>query len=535
MRPRSIAVVIRKNQARNQWPCQDSLEEVSLRELLANAALLCVRTLLVWLISTATFADDDVARLQSAVVKVTSNIDGLRATGAGVIVKVEPDTVFILSATHVVRGDKYPLIEFFSRRNVVVEGDVVERDREKDQGLVLLVVRGKENFPLDVQVLPIAAVDSLSQGDDVTSMGFPANGGQWSVTRMTVSSRQGRNILLSGTVDEGNSGGPVLRRGEIAALMLEKKGEFGISVPGHILLATLRGWPKAWANGCQFTRFAATTDKRTVKLPLDVQRLYQHAETLQDEKRFADAILVLKEAAGLGDFVATTDLAFLTWSGIGVPENRPEALRLFNSVCKEAIEGQPLAQAAIGRSYLVQHPWLIKDDEQGMAWMKAAAEQGQAETQVSLGSMYLDGKRFPQDFGEAVRWYQRAAEAGNVFGQYNLARMYSAGRGVDQNLEMAVAWYRKAAAQGLVGATSALGIAHLQGLGAPRDDDLAAKLLLSAARSGEPNAQYHLATMLAAGRAVPRDVAQAVDWWRKSAKQGDKRAQQELSRRGVRW
>ena len=509
-----------------------------MRELLADAALLCVRSVLVWAVSTAAVAAtaDDVARLQSAVVKVTSNIEGSRATGAGVVVKIEPDTVFILSATHVVRGDKYPSIEFFSRRNVVVEGEVIERDKEKDQGLALLKVHGKENFPPDLPVLPIAAVDSLSQGDDVTAIGFPASGGQWSVTRMTVSSRQGRNLLVSGTVDEGNSGGPVLRRGEIAALMLEKKGEFGISVPGHILLATLRGWPKElWKNDCQFVGLPATTDKQPVKVPLDVRRLYQQAQRLQDEKRFGDSIPFFEQAARLGDFVATTDLAFLRWSGIGVGQDRTEALRLFNSVCKAAKEGQPLAQAAIGRSYVVQHPWLIKDDEQGMAWMKAAAEQGQDDTQVSLGSMYLDGKPVPQDFGEAVRWYRRAAEAGNVFGQYNLARMYSAGRGVDRDLETAVSWYRKASAQGLVGATSALGIAHLQGLGAPRDDELAAKLLLSAARSGEPNAQYHLATMLSDGRAVQRDIVQAIEWWRKSAKQGDKRAQQELSRRGVGW
>lgn len=504
-----------------------------MRELLADAALLCVRTLLVWSVSTAAAAAaDDVARLQSAVVKITSDFNGLRATGAGVIVRIDPETVYILSATHVVQGNKHPSVEFFSRRNVVVEGEVIEREQESDQGLALLVVRGKQNFPPDLPVLPITAGDLLSQGDDVTAIGFPKGGGLWSVTRMTVSSRQGRNILVSGTVDEGNSGGPVLRGGEIAALMLEKQDEFGISVPGHILLATLRGWPKAWANGCQFAGLSAT-DKRPVKLSLDAKRLYQQGQRLEDEKRFSDAISVFEQAAKLGHFVATTDMAFLTWSGIGVAQDQTEALRLFNSVCKAAREGQPLAQAAIGRSYFVQRPWLIKDDEQGMAWMKAAAEQGQDDTQVSLGSMYLDGKRVPQDFGEAAHWYRRAAEAGNVFGQYNLARMYSVGRGVDQDLETAVYWYRKAAAQGLVGATSALGIAHLQGLGAPRNDELAAKLLLSAARSGEPNAQYHLATMLAAGRAVPRDDAQAIEWWRKSAKQGDKRAQQELSRRGV--
>ena len=40
------------------------------------------------------------------------------------------------------------------------------------------------------------------------------------------------------------------------------------------------------------------------------------------------------------------------------------------------------------------------------------AEQGDAESQLKLGSMYSRGKGVPQDYGEAVRWYRKSAEQG---------------------------------------------------------------------------------------------------------------------------
>ena len=499
-----------------------------------QALRLCVQSLLVWcwMFSTATAADD-LARLQGAVVKITSELDGRQRTGAGVVVKIESETVYIVTAAHVVEGDKHPLVEFFARRNATSKGDVLRLEGGDPKGLALLAVRGKESFPSDLPLLAINSGSALAQGDEVTAIGFPKGGGPWSVSRMTVNARDGRDLIVSGTVDEGNSGGPVIWRGEIVALMVTMRDKFGVSVPGDILQATLRGWGGAWSYGCLFAAPAGKLHAPPIRMSLEAKRFYQQAQTFQDEKRFGDAIRMFGQAARLGHFVATTDLAFLTWSGMGVPQDQGEALRLFNGVCQAAKEGQPMAQAAVGRSYLVQHPWLIKDNDQAMAWMRAAAEQGQEDTQISLGSIYLNGKGVPQDFGEAVKWFRRAAESGDVFGQYNLARMYSAGRGVDQNLETAVYWYRKSAAQGLAGAITALGIAHLDGLGAPRDEALAGRLLQSSAQSGDSNAQYRLATMLASGRGVPQDLKQAIEWWRKSAKQGDKRAQQELSRRGI--
>ena len=180
-----------------------------------QALHLCVQSLLVWcwMISTATAADD-LARLQGAVVKITSELDDRRRTGAGVIVKIEPETVYILTAAHVVEGDKHPAVEFFARRNATSKSDVLRLEGGDPKGLALLAVRGKESFPSDLPLLAINSGSALAQGDEVTAIGFPKGGGPWSVSRMTVNARDGRNLIVAGTVDEGNSGGPVIRHGD---------------------------------------------------------------------------------------------------------------------------------------------------------------------------------------------------------------------------------------------------------------------------------------------------------------------------------
>ena len=46
---------------------------------------------------------------------------------------------------------------------------------------------------------------------------------------------------------------------------------------------------------------------------------------------------------------------------------------------------------------------------QAALWYRKAAEQGNADAQLSLGYLYDDGQGVPQDYAEAYFWYYLAA------------------------------------------------------------------------------------------------------------------------------
>ncbi len=81
---------------------------------------------------------------------------------------------------------------------------------------------------------------------------------------------------------------------------------------------------------------------------------------------------------------------------------------------------------------------------------RVLAEQGNAEAQTRLGTMYLRGIGVPQDAAEAERWYREAAEQGNPVAQFDLGIMYEIGQGVPTDLVQAYMWFSLAAAQGHV-------------------------------------------------------------------------------------
>ncbi len=81
------------------------------------------------------------------------------------------------------------------------------------------------------------------------------------------------------------------------------------------------------------------------------------------------------------------------------------------------------------------------------AW-RAAADQGDARAQNSLGLKYQTGRGVPQDDGAAAQWFQRAAALGDVEAQNNLGNFYATGRGVPQDDVLALMWLSLASAQG---------------------------------------------------------------------------------------
>lgn len=69
---------------------------------------------------------------------------------------------------------------------------------------------------------------------------------------------------------------------------------------------------------------------------------------------------------------------------------------------------------------------------------------------------YFEGLGVPQSYEEAVKWFRRAAESGDVQGQLAMGSMHEEGTGVTTNLVEARRWYRMAADQGAYFAEEAL-------------------------------------------------------------------------------
>ena len=160
---------------------------------------------------------------------------------------------------------------------------------------------------------------------------------------------------------------------------------------------------------------------------------------------------------------------------------------------------------------------------QELADLRARAEAGDADAQLSLGLMYQWGRGVIQDGAEAVRWYRLAAEQGHPQAQFALGYAYDTGEGVPKDGTEAVRWYRVAAEQGRVAAKVNLG-----GLGVPEDTAEAVRWYRLAAEQGHADAQVNLGFMYYRGRGVPGGAAEAVRWYRLAAEQGHAAGQYNL-------
>jgi TPR repeat protein len=77
--------------------------------------------------------------------------------------------------------------------------------------------------------------------------------------------------------------------------------------------------------------------------------------------------------------------------GQAVPQDRGQAIKLLKA---SADQGNADAQFFLGTIYLLPH----KDIPQGLMWMRLSAEQGNQDAQLLLGQTYMQGlKELPRD------------------------------------------------------------------------------------------------------------------------------------------
>ena len=125
------------------------------------------------------------------------------------------------------------------------------------------------------------------------------------------------------------------------------------------------------------------------------------------------------------------------------------------------------AQVALEEGLVAYHNG---DYAKAMELWRPLADQGNADAQYRIGSMYAEGKGVERNDATALTWFQRAAERGNPAAQYNVGASYAAGVGIAQNDGEAAKWFKRAAEQGMPFAELNLGLLYAAGRGVPQNN-----------------------------------------------------------------
>lgn len=180
--------------------------------------------------------------LKAGVVKITATVDKQhRRIGTGFIVKIEDETAYIVTASHVVEGDPQVQVAFYSDPNEPFTAKTIGLEGGDPKGLAVLRIKG--TLPSGLRALSLDAKTTVRGGERVTLIGFPRIvGTPWAVTSGTVAGQKGRNLTFSGAADEGNSGGPLLIDGKVVGVVTEMISQFGYATPAVTMQFALKGW-----------------------------------------------------------------------------------------------------------------------------------------------------------------------------------------------------------------------------------------------------------------------------------------------------
>lgn len=111
-----------------------------------------------------------------------------------------------------------------------------------------------------------------------------------------------------------------------------------------------------------------------------------------------------------------------------------------------------------------------KNNEEGMLWLRKAADNGDAEAQAHLGELYFEGKLLPKDEKMSADWFLKSALQGYSEAQYIVGGLYNLGIGVTQDDLKSYEWYRRSAERGYANAQYAIGSRYFYGKVVPQDD-----------------------------------------------------------------
>lgn len=191
-------------------------------------------------------------------------------------------------------------------------------------------------------------------------------------------------------------------------------------------------------------------------------------------------------------------VVLLLWLRKGDQEksDRSEVTTASSSLSSPAPSGGPLPRGMEARELGLRLLSLpdAAGVQAGLSSLTKAAEQGDVESQVALGRIYLQGiLTVPKDPGRAHGWFTRAAAAHHPSAEYYLGVMSQSGEGAPADPAAAARWFEAAAQGGSPHAMFLLANAYRAGAGVPKSDAKALELYARAAELEHPAALQALA------------------------------------------
>ena len=307
--------------------------------------------------------------------------------------------------------------------------------------------------------------------------------------------------------------------------LLEKASARGSAVSEYVLANCYIGgtfFDKDEAAGSIWLRKAADDGLDIAEFSLGMACLNG---TLGQEENHTAALSWFRKAADQNFLRAQFLLGAGYQTGDGVEQNMSEAVKWYRRAADLGFSPaevrladcyNPAHAEDFKRTWLKSHPELVKktgDDGNEIPQDKQLEQVGAEHSELELRGVEA------VDAAEAAKWYAKAAEAGNADGQVQLAKLYLNGNGVDEDPDKARGWLDKAIAQGNPDA------ANLK-------DGIA---LMNKARSGDRAAQLEIGEsyepenlVIADSYGHEPDGKKAVYWLTKAAEQGDSDAANEL-------
>jgi TPR repeat protein len=252
---------------------------------------------------------------------------------------------------------------------------------------------------------------------------------------------------------------------------------------------------------------------------------YGEGVPLDESQAFAYCL----KAAEQGDVQAEKAVAYCYEKGLGVVANPIQSKIWYKKSGSDGTKLPPSSTSSAATTVVFPPATMVTPAQtEEFEHLLSLAQSGDVQAEGAVADAYDNGQVVPQnlpaiykwafhgvvvprDEAQALGWRRKAAEDGDAESQVEMGSRYAEGRGVSIDLTEAARWYRKAAIQNNDKGKAGLGYALIAGRGVPKDIKEGFAYLVSAANKNA-DARFAVARCYAEGVFVERDPSEAYKW-----------------------